>query len=54
VAQKVPAEFWHGNPRRPLGRARSRWEDTIKITLKKLGRRRDLDWFHAAQNRDNW
>jgi hypothetical protein len=40
----VHAEFWHGNLRRPFGRARSRWEDTINITLKKWEEEEEGAW----------
>ena len=39
--------------RRPLGRSRSRWEDTIKTDLREV----DwdcMDWIHTAQNRESW
>jgi ribosome biogenesis protein Nip4 len=47
--------IWVGRPerRRPLGRPRRRWEDNIKMDLRKIvfG---DVDWFHLAQDRDRW
>jgi hypothetical protein len=39
--------------RRPLGRPRSRWEDNIKMDLRKIGFG-DVDWIDLAQNRDRW
>jgi hypothetical protein len=39
--------------RRPLGRPRHRWEDTIKIDLREIGFW-DVDWIHWAQDRDRW
>jgi hypothetical protein len=37
--------------RRPLGRPRHRWEDNIKMDLRKTGFG-DVDWIHLAQYRD--
>jgi len=37
--------------KRPLGRPRSRWEDTIKMDLQKLGW--GMDWIDLAQDRDS-
>jgi len=37
--------------KRPLGRTRLRWEDNIKMNLKKVGRG-GMDWIHLAQDRD--
>jgi hypothetical protein len=37
--------------RRPLGRPRRRWVDTIKMDLREIGFR-DVDWIHLAQVRD--
>jgi hypothetical protein len=39
--------------RRPLGTPRSRWEDNIKMDLRKIGFG-DVDWIHLAQDRDRW
>jgi hypothetical protein len=39
--------------RRPLGRTRHRWEDNIKIDLRKTGFG-DVHWIHWAQDRDRW
>jgi len=36
-----------------LGRARRRWEDSIKIDLQELGCR-DIAWIELAQDRDRW
>jgi hypothetical protein len=38
--------------RRPLGRPRRRWEDNIKMALKKVGW--GMDWIELAQDRDRW
>jgi hypothetical protein len=44
-----------GNPegRRPLGKPRSRWEDSIKMDLREtvFG---DVDFIYLAQDRDRW
>jgi hypothetical protein len=37
--------------RRPLGRARRRREDNIKMDLREIGFG-DVDWIHWAQDRD--
>ena len=39
--------------KRPLGRARHRWEDNIKMDLQKVicG---SMDWIELAQDRDKW
>jgi hypothetical protein len=39
--------------KRPLGRSRRRWEDGIKMDLRKIGWE-DVEWIHLAQNRDRW
>jgi hypothetical protein len=39
--------------RTPLGRARRRWEDNIKMGLREVGWR-GLDWTSLAQDRDRW
>jgi hypothetical protein len=39
--------------RRPLGRPRRRWEDSIKMDLREIGFG-DVDWIHLAQDRDRW
>ena len=38
--------------KRPLGRLRRRWEDSIKMDLKEVGGGRD--WMGLAQDRDRW
>ena len=38
--------------KRPLGRPRRRWEDTIKMDLREVGRGGDL--MELAQDRDRW
>jgi hypothetical protein len=38
---------------RPLGRARHRWEDNIKINLQEVGCG-DMDWIDLAQDRHRW
>jgi hypothetical protein len=39
--------------RRPLGRPRRRWEDSINMDLREMGFG-DMDWIHLAQDRDRW
>jgi hypothetical protein len=39
--------------KRPLGRHRRRWEDTIKMHLQEVGGGRG-DWMELAQDRDRW
>jgi hypothetical protein len=39
--------------KRPLGRARRRWVDNIKIELREI-KWDDMDWIDLAQDRDQW
>jgi hypothetical protein len=39
--------------KRPLGRHKHRWEDNIRIDLRKIGWE-IVDWIHLAQCRDQW
>ncbi|KAJ4449625.1 hypothetical protein ANN_01028 [Periplaneta americana] len=39
--------------KRPLGRPRRRWEDNIKMDLRKVGYD-NRDWINLAQDRDRW
>ena len=39
--------------KRPLGRARRRWEDNIKMDLQEVGCGA-VDWIELAQDRDRW
>ena len=39
--------------RRPLGRARRKWEDNIKMDLQEVGCV-GMDWIDLAQDRDRW
>jgi hypothetical protein len=39
--------------RRPLGRPRHRWEDTIKMDLREIGFG-GAEWIHLAQDRGRW
>ena len=39
--------------RRALGRARPRWEDSIKMDLRVVGWG-DMDWIDLAVYRDRW
>jgi hypothetical protein len=37
----------------PLGRPRYRWEDNIRMDLRKMGWD-GADWMHLTQDRDQW
>jgi hypothetical protein len=39
--------------KRPLGRPRLRWEDNIRMDLRKIGCG-DMNWIDLAQDRDQW
>ena len=39
--------------KRPLGRPRRRWEDTLKMDLQEVGRGCG-DWMELAEDRDRW
>ena len=39
--------------KRPLGRPRRRWEDSIKMDLQEMGCGY-MDWIELAQDRDRW
>jgi hypothetical protein len=39
--------------KRPLGRPRHKWEDSITIDLMEIGWK-GVDWFHLAKVRDRW
>jgi hypothetical protein len=39
--------------KRPLERTRRRWEDGIKMDLRKIGLG-GVEWIHLAQDRDRW
>jgi hypothetical protein len=39
--------------RKPLGRPRHRWEDSIKMDIREIGFG-DVDWIHLVQDRDRW
>jgi hypothetical protein len=39
--------------KRPLRRSRDRWEDNIKMDLRKIGWE-VVEWIHLAQDRDQW
>jgi hypothetical protein len=39
--------------KRPLGRPRRRWEDTVRMDLKEVGCGRE-DWIGLAEDRDTW
>jgi hypothetical protein len=39
--------------KRPLGRPRCRWIDSIRRNFREVGCE-DVDWIHLAQDRDQW
>jgi hypothetical protein len=39
--------------RRPLGIPRRNWEDNIRMGFMEIGKE-VMDWFHLAQDRDQW
>jgi hypothetical protein len=39
--------------KRPLGRARCRWVNNIKMNLREI-RWGGMDWTHLARDRDQW
>jgi hypothetical protein len=39
--------------KRPLGRLRRRWVDSIKMDVREIGWD-GMDWIHLAQDRDQW
>ena len=39
--------------KRPLGRPRRRWEDSINMDLQEVGGGHE-DWMELAQDRDRW
>jgi hypothetical protein len=39
--------------RRPLGRYKYRWKDTIKIDIQEIGLG-NIDWIDVAQDRGKW
>jgi hypothetical protein len=39
--------------KRPVGRPRHRWENTIKMDLREMGWG-GMDWINLAQDRDQW
>jgi hypothetical protein len=40
--------------KRPLERHRCRWEDGIKMELRKIDRGGGVEWIHLAQDRNRW
>jgi hypothetical protein len=47
--------FLVGKPegKRPLGRPRRSWEDSIKMDFQEVGCG-DMDWIELAEDRDRW
>ena len=52
---RVVHRFQVGKPegKRPMGRPRRRWEDSIKMDLQEVGAGYG-DWMELAQDRDRW
>jgi hypothetical protein len=48
-------KIWIGKSegKRPLGRPRCRWEDSIRMDLREIGWE-GVNWIHLAQDRDRW
>jgi hypothetical protein len=44
---------WKSEGKRPLGRARRRWEDNIKMDLSKMWWD-FVDWIELTQDTDRW
>jgi ribosome biogenesis protein Nip4 len=44
---------WKPEGKRPLGRPRRRWENDIRMDLRKIGLE-VMDWSHVVQVRDRW
>jgi hypothetical protein len=40
--------------RKQLGKCKRNWEDNIKIDVKEIGWRGDVDWFDLTQDRHKW
>jgi hypothetical protein len=53
--EKNAYRIWVGKPegKRPLGRPRRRWVDSIKIDVREIGWN-GMDWMELAQDRDHW
>jgi hypothetical protein len=53
VRKRIPYRILVGKPegKRPLGRARRRWVDNIKMDLREI-RWDGTDWIHLAQDSD--
>jgi hypothetical protein len=54
VRGKVFTGFWLGGPKaRTLGRPRRRWEDNIKMDIRKIGID-GANWIHLVQDMVQW
>jgi hypothetical protein len=53
VAKRNAYRILVGKPesKRPLGRPRRRWVDSVKLDLREIGWR-GMDWIDLAQNKD--
>jgi len=45
--------FGKSEGKRPVGRARRKWDDNIKMNLQEVGYG-GMDWVDVAQDRDRW
>jgi len=51
---KVHTGFWWGNKgKKPFGRPRYRWKDSIEMDLQEMAWR-EMDWIDLAQDGDRW
>jgi hypothetical protein len=50
--EKIHKIFWFGKPegKRPIGRARRRWEDNVRMDLREIGYKA-VDRIHLVQDR---
>jgi len=55
IVERWVSRFLVGKPegKRPLGRARRRWVDNIRLDLQEVGCGY-MDWIGLAQDRDRW
>jgi hypothetical protein len=54
-AMRIEYRILVGKPggKRPLGRPRRRWENNVRMDLRKIGWG-GMDWIDLAQDRDQW
>ena len=53
---RVACSVLVGKPegKRPLGRHRHRWEDSVKMDLQIVGLEGGIDWIDLVEDRDRW